>query len=163
MAQPNKPHLESGQIIPAFTLPGADGVPHSPLDYKQREHLVLLFLPRTASSETRGILLAFSKAYPVIREDRCSILAITPDTVMSNLLAQEELHLPYPLLADPKGEVISQYTRWDATTNKLKPSIVLADRNNALHQQWIAEKEDGLPAIEELLDSLTYLNTLCIS
>lgn len=44
MAQTTKPLLESGQIIPAFTLPGADGMPHSPWDYKQREHLILLFL-----------------------------------------------------------------------------------------------------------------------
>jgi peroxiredoxin len=161
MTQTNKPHLESGQIIPAFTLPGADGMPHSPWDYKQREHLLLLFLRNTSSSETRGLLRTFSKAYTAIREEQCSILAITPDTVMSNLLVQEELRLPYPLLADPKGEVLSQYTLWDASTSSVHPSIVLADRYNALYQQWITENEADLPSIEELLDALTYLNKLC--
>jgi len=157
----NKPFLESGQIIPAFTLPGADGMPHSPWDYKQREHLLLLFLHRSLSNETRDLLRAFFKAYPAIREEQCSILAITPDTVISNLMVQEELHIPYPILADPKGEVFSQYTLWDASTSKLHPSIVLADRYNALYQQWIAENEADLPSTEELVDVLKYMNKLC--
>ena len=161
MTQANKPILVSGQIIPAFTLPGADGMPHSPWDYKQREHLILLFLNRISSHETRGLLRAFSKAYSAIREEQCTILAITQDTVMSNLLVQEELGLPYPLLADPQGTVLSQYTLWEVTTNTLHPAIVLADRYNALYQQWIAEKEADLPTIEELLQALRYLNELC--
>lgn len=39
-----QPLLEHDSIIPAFSLPGPDGMPHSPWDYKQRENLVLLFL-----------------------------------------------------------------------------------------------------------------------
>jgi peroxiredoxin len=161
MSNTNQPLLESGQIIPAFTLPGADGMPHSPWDYKQRQHLILLFTRSTALSETRGLLRTFAKEYSAFREEECSILAISPDTVLANLHTQDELHLPYPLLADPKGEIISQYTLWDATTDRLNPCIVLADRYNALYQHWVAEREVDLPAIEELLDSLKYLNKLC--
>jgi peroxiredoxin len=162
MTLTNQPLLESGQIIPAFTLPGADGMPHSPWDYKQRQHLFLLFTHSTSSSETRGLLHTFAKAYSAIREEQCSILAISPDTVFANLLAQEELHLPYPLLADPKAEVISRYTLWDFTIDKLNPCIVLADRYSILYQYWFADREDDLPPIEELLDSLRYLNKRCI-
>src|SRR5581483_3100790 len=36
MADIQQPLLETGQIIPAFTLPGADGMPYSPWAYKQR-------------------------------------------------------------------------------------------------------------------------------
>ena len=77
------------------------------------------------------------------------------------MLTQSELHLPYPLLADPKGEVFSQYTRRDSTMDYYYPCLVLADRYNALYQQWIAEREADLPRIDELLDSLQYLNKLC--
>ena len=161
MTNTNQPLLESGQIIPAFTLPGADGMPHSPWDYKQRQHLILLFTHRTSSSETRSLLHTFAKEYSAFREEQCSILAISPDTVLTNLHTQDELHLPYPLLADPKGEVISRYTLWDATTGRLNPSIVLADRYNALYQHWVAESEVNLPIIEELLESVRYLNKLC--
>ena len=162
MTNTNPPLLESGQIIPAFTLPGVDGMPHSPWDYKQRQHLILLFTYKTSSSEARGLLRAFANAFSPIREAECSILAISPDTVIVNLQTQELLHLPYPLLADPKGEVISQYTLWDATTNRPNPGIVLADRDNALYQHWIAESEGDLPSIEQLLESLRYLNKQCM-
>ncbi|MGZ3615701.1 MAG: redoxin domain-containing protein [Ktedonobacteraceae bacterium] len=155
------PHIEVGQIIPAFTLPGADGMPHSPWDYKHRQNLILLFLNSASSSETRSLLGTFSKAYSTIREEQCSILAISQDMVLDNLLTQGELHLPYPLLADPQGEVFSQYTRRNATMDYYYPCLVLADRYNTLYQQWIAEREADLPRIDELLDSLQYLNKLC--
>jgi len=158
MSNTNQPLLETGQIIPAFTLPGADGMPHSPWDYKQRQHLLLLFTRSSSSSETRGLLRAFAQHYSTFREEECSILAVSPDTVIGNLHTQEELHLPFPLLADPKGDVISRYTHWDATAGTLKPSIVLADRYNVLYQQWIAESEADLPPIEGLLESLRYLD-----
>jgi peroxiredoxin len=161
MTNANQPLIKPGEIIPAFSLPGADGMPHSPWDYKQRQHLVLLFTRITSLNETRGLLRAFATVYPALREDQCSILAISPDTVIANLHTQEELHLPYPLLADPKCEIISRYTRWDAITGSLNPCIVLADRYNALYQQWIAESEADLPPIEELLEALKYLNKLC--
>jgi peroxiredoxin len=161
MAQTNKPLIETGQVIPAFTLPGADGMPHSPWDYKQREHLILLFLNSATSSATRNVLRAFAKAYSAFREEQCSVLAISSDPVLVNLQTQGELHLPYSLLADPKGEVHSRYTIWDATTGRLNPCIVLADRYNALYQLWMAEKETDLPPTDELLESLKYLNKLC--
>src|SRR5579863_432014 len=151
-AQTYIPKLQRDDIIPSFTLPGADGMPHSPWTYKQREHLVLLFTRSVASNETRGLLRAFTHEYTAFREENCAILAITPDTVISNLAAQGTLNLPYPLLADPKGEVIARYTYWDSATKTLLPSIVLADRYNALYQQWIAKQEANLPSIEAILE-----------
>ena len=161
MTNVNQPLIKPGEIIPAFTLPGADGMPHSPWDYKQRLNLILLFTRTASSNETRGLLRAFAKEYSSFREEQCAILAISPGTVIANLHTQEELHLPYPLLADSKGDVISRYTQWDATTGSFNPSIILADRYNALYQQWIADSESDLPPIEELLEALRYLNKLC--
>ena len=161
MSNTNQPSIEVGQIIPTFSLPGADGMPHSPWDYKQRQHLVLLITRNSTTSETRGLLRAFAQHYAAFREEECSILAITPDTVITNLQTQEALNLPFALLADPKGEVISRYTSWEGQALTVYPSIILADRYGALYQQWIAENEASLPTIDELLESLRYLNRLC--
>ena len=48
--------IETGEMIPAFTLPGSDGMPYSPGMYQQQEHLLLLILLTTSSSEARGLL-----------------------------------------------------------------------------------------------------------
>ena len=156
-----QPLLERDSIIPAFSLPGADGMPHSPWDYKQRENLILLFPQSTTTSEGRGLLRTFAQHFQDFREETCAILAITADTVIVNLEAQETLHLPFPLLADPKGGVITRYTTWDSTRRKVSLCIVLANRYNAVYQQWLAERESELPPIEELVESLRYLNSLC--
>jgi len=161
MPQRAYPQLEAGQIIPAFTLPGADGMPHSPWDYKQREHLVLLFIHNAIAGEGRAILRAFSQHYPDFREESCAVLAVTAEPVVVNLEIQEALRLPFPLLSDPQGNVIARYTPWDSATKSLTPAIVLADRYGALYQQWTAETEAKLPPITELLESLQYINKLC--
>ncbi len=184
MSNPNLTRLEVGQVIPAFTLPGADGMPHSPWDYKQREHLLLLFTRSSTTSETHGLLRAFAQRHASFREEECSILAISPDTVVANLGTQEQFHLPFALLADPKHQVRLRYlgqtidaseanTNFPSSLNCTTPtdtklsqasfpvSFVLADRYSALYQMWIAENEADLPPIEELLESLYYLNKLC--
>ncbi|HKV59831.1 MAG TPA: redoxin domain-containing protein [Ktedonobacteraceae bacterium] len=161
MSQSDSTSLEVGQIIPAFSLSGPDGMPHSPWDYKQREHLVLLFLRSSTTNESRGLLLEFAQHYRAFREEGCAILAVTPDTVITNLRMQEALYLPFALLADVEGSVISRYTRWNEVTRSYLPSIVLADRYNAMYAQWTADNESELPSIEELLESLRYLNKLC--
>ena len=161
MSDVNQPSIEIGQVIPAFTLPGADGMPYSPWDYKQRENLVLLFILNPTTVEARGLLRTFAQRYVDFRKEQCTILAVTAATVIDNLRAQEELHLPFALLADPKGTVFSRYTRRDDAIGGCNPSIVLADRYGALYQQWVVENEVDLPPVEELLESLRYLNGLC--
>lgn len=153
--------IETGEIIPAFTLPGSDGMPYSPWMYKQQEHLLLLIILTASSSEARGVLKAFAREYRSFREEECAVLAISADTVVGNLQAQEELQLPFPVLADPKGEVIGRYTLWDAKQKVVMPSIVLTDRYGALYRQWIEERAEDLVGIEEILEELRYLNRLC--
>ncbi|GAC1357797.1 MAG: hypothetical protein PVS3B1_09840 [Ktedonobacteraceae bacterium] len=159
--QPSYSGLTRGEIIPAFSLPASDGMPHGPWDYKQREHLILIFLSSITSSEGRGVMRAFSQDYATFREEQCALLAITADPVITNLQAQETLRLPFPLLSDAQGQAIARYTRWDATTRTLTPAIFLADRYSALYERWIAEREADLPPISELLAILQYLNRLC--
>lgn len=156
-----EPYIEKGQIIPAFTLPGADGMPHSPWDYKQREHLVLLFPSSATTTEGRGLLRAFAHDYSRFREEQCAILAVTPNTVLANVETQDTLHLPYALLADPDGKVITRYTTWDIQSRHVTPALILADRYGALYERWHVEQEIELPTITSLLDTLSYLNRLC--
>ena len=159
--QTSSPLLEKDQVIPAFTLPGTDGMPHGPWDYKQREHLVLLFM-RSATTNTQCELLrTFASHYTEFREEYCAILGITADAVLTNLQVQEQLHLPFPLLADPTGRVIQRYTTWEAATRTVKPCIILADRYNALYEQWSVDDEVSLPPIKDLLETLQYMNKLC--
>lgn len=136
-------------------------MPHGPWDYKQREHLMLLFIHNPTTGAGHDMLRTFGTHYIDFREEACALLAITAEPVVVNLAVWEALHLPYPLLSDPQGKVIASYTNWDEATKRLTPGIVLADRYSALYQQWLAETEAELPPISELLESLQHLNKLC--
>lgn len=153
--------FEKGQIIPAFSLPGPDGMPHGPWDYKQREHLIVIVLHHITTDAQQALIKSFITHYTDFRAEYCALLAITADTVITNLQIQEQLHVPFPLLADPTGRIIQRYTDWNATTYALKPCIILADRYNALYEQWRTDLEADLPSIDELLEHLRYMNTLC--
>ncbi|HET8840345.1 MAG TPA: redoxin domain-containing protein [Ktedonobacteraceae bacterium] len=161
MAEEHQPFLHTGELVPAFSLPGADGMPHSPWDYKQREHLIIILLSSARTGEARGVLRAFKRQYSTLREENCSLLVVTADTVLDHLQVQEELQLPFALLADPQGSVLARYTYWDAQQHTARPSLVLANRYGAIYAQWITENEAELPAIEVLLEDLQYLNNLC--
>lgn len=161
MSEQHQPFLHTGEVIPAFSLPGADGMPHSPWDYKQREHLVLILLTSATSDKARAILQTFKRRYRELREEECAVLVITTDTVVAHLCTQEELQLPFALLADPQGEVIARYTVWANEAHKALPSIVLANRYGALYAQWIADLEAELPSLDVLLEDLQYMNKLC--
>ena len=156
----SRPPLERGQIIPAFSLPGTDGMPHSPWDYKQREHLLLIFCQGTAR-KGQDLLQTFAQHYRALREERCALLAITTDPVITNMQISEELHLPFPLLADVNRQIIQRYTHYDSHSTQFRPCIVLADRYNALYERWIELNEMVLPDPTEILASLQYLNNLC--
>ncbi|MGH2506695.1 MAG: peroxiredoxin family protein [Ktedonobacteraceae bacterium] len=161
MSEQHQPFLHTGEIIPAFSLPGADGMPHSPWDYKQREHLVIVLLTSAQTSEARGVLKTLKHQYSLLRAEYCAILVVTAQTVIENLQAQEELQLPFALLADPRGEIMARYTYWDEPARQAQPSMVLANRYGVLYEQWITEHEAALPSIDTLLKDLQYLNKLC--
>ncbi len=154
------PYLERGQIIPAFSLPGTDGMPHSPWDYKQREHLLLIFCHST-TQKGQDLLQTFAQHYRALREERCALLAITTNPVITNIQTCEELHLPFPLLADVDRHAIQRYTCYDAYSTQFTPCIVLADRYNALYRRWIELDETDLPTSADILAALQYLNNLC--
>ena len=156
-----RPLLQSRQMIPLFELPGPDGMLHGPWDYKQREHLLLLFTRSVATTETRDLLRAFAEAYKSLREEQCAVLVVTPDPVIVNLRGQEDLSLPFALLADPTGHVIARYTQWERASRALHPSLLLVDRYGELYQQWTVAEEAALPPLAALLRSLAYLNRLC--
>lgn len=161
MSEQPQAFLRSGEIVPAFSLPGPDGMPHSPWDYKQREHLVIVLLGSAGTHEARNLLCELKRQYHALREEECAVLVLTADTVLEHLRVQEELQLPFPLLADPQGAVIAHYTFWNAQERRVQPSLVLANRYGALYAQWITEHEAELPQVAVLLEDLQYLNRLC--
>jgi peroxiredoxin len=161
MSEQFQPFLPLREVVPAFVLPGPDGMPHGPWDYKQRENLALLFLSSATTDEARTLLSEWKQQYRTLRVEGCAVLVVTADPVIVHTQVQEELQLPFPLLADPRYSVLERYTRRDEASGVFLPSVALTNRFGVLQAQWIAEYAAMLPGMQVLLEELRYLNNLC--
>ena len=51
----------------------------------------------------------------------------------------EKLILPFPLLADPEGEVIRRYGVWDEEGKIARPAIFVLDRDGIVRYAYVGE------------------------
>ncbi|MHB8841057.1 MAG: peroxiredoxin family protein [Candidatus Aquicultor sp.] len=148
-------------IIPFFNLPSTQGKNIKTWDYKQRKHLVIYFFTGADCTECRPTLQAFANNYYEYRRLTAEVLAIATDNLDRLTGLSTELQLPFPLLADPTGEVTNKYTFTDPDKNQPLPSIFIADKFGSLEEEWIVENEKDLPGQEDILSLLQLFELRC--
>ncbi len=99
--------LTVGSSAPGFTAPDQDGEVQSLAQYKGRRGL-LYFYPEDDTSGCTTQACGLRDSYPELK-DKVVILGVSPDTIESHKKFQTKYHLPFTLLADPDGTIISAY------------------------------------------------------
>ncbi len=99
---------ELDEPAPDFALPDQDGVVHSPRDYAGR-WLVLYFYPRDDTPGCTKEACAFRDGWQQLNELGASVLGVSVDNAHSHAAFAGKYRLPFPLLADEKGEVAARY------------------------------------------------------
>jgi len=101
-------HFSVGEPAPEFELPDQTGQLHSLEDYRDR-WVVLYFYPKdgtpgctTEACEFRDNIFAF-------KEINAQILGVSMDDVESHQEFAENHNLPFPLLADSRGQAADAY------------------------------------------------------
>ena len=98
-----------GQDAPDFELMGSDGRSYRLSELRGREAVVLAWFPKaftlgcTIECESLASSANALEAYAV----QC--FGISVDTLEANRRFAEAMHLPFPLLSDPGGEVARAY------------------------------------------------------
>jgi thioredoxin-dependent peroxiredoxin len=103
--------LEPGKRAPAFTLESSDGDKVSLKDFKGKT-VVLYFYPR---DNTPGCTLEaqdFQKALPAFKKRGAVVLGVSGDSIASHCKFRDKYSLAFPLLSDPKHEVMDAYGVW---------------------------------------------------
>jgi peroxiredoxin len=158
---PIEPRLEINGLVPAFTLPSSQGGEVKLWDYKMRKNLVILFYHGSECSSCRERLKTFAVRYEELVKLETEILAISSEGVETNRRLGTELGLPYPLLSDPEGRAIEEYTYWDGGRRAALPSIFVTDRYGTLHYTCIADEITRIPDPEEVLSWLEFIQSQC--
>ncbi len=156
------PYNNRERMAPAFKLSqaGGGGGLVASWDFKQRQPLVLYFLPQPSPSYL-GQLQAEYRAY---RDINAAMLVIVPEQLAALTVLAVELKLSYPLLADSAGTTYRNYLQlieYDLTTNERPTALFVADRFGAISRYATATLPEGLPPQSEVLKMLEFLGTIC--
>jgi hypothetical protein len=66
----------------------------------------------------------------------------------------DKLALPFPLLSDPRGELIKLLGLWNAEESVAVPSIVVVDRSGTIRYMYAGEDFADRPGDEEIFAAL---------
>ena len=100
--------LAVGDPAPVFTLPDQQGEPRSLSDYRG-DWLVLYFYPKDDTPGCTTEACSFRDNINRLIAQDAVVLGVSMDTVESHAAFAAEHELPFPLLADPDGEVVERY------------------------------------------------------
>ncbi len=100
--------VQAGEPAPGFSLPGQDGRMHALADY--RGHwLVLYFYPRDDTPGCTREACAFRDGLAELGALGARVVGVSLDDPVSHRAFAERHGLPFPLLADGRGEVAARY------------------------------------------------------
>jgi hypothetical protein len=86
------------------------------------------------------------------------VVGVSVDPPDNNARMVGKLRLPFPLLSDPRGELIKRFGLWDAEEGVAKPSIVVLDRSGEVRYLYSGSDFADRPGDEEVFAALEGLD-----
>ncbi len=145
MAIATAPRLEIRTMIPPFELPSADGRSVNVWQFKQRQNLVLVFLPSLNCPGCAEFIESTSENAHEYDEEGTVVLLIVRSDIEAAVL-----HSPLEVLYDRDGRVTEQYT-------SVLPAVFVADRFGELQAEW----QGRFPSQKDILDAVELINLEC--
>lgn len=151
-AQYIRPGLAVGHMVPDFRLESADGRIISPMDYKERKNLVIIFFNARESSDLAA-WAEVARRYHEFADVNAEVLAIAAGPLEEFRMCSKALRLPFPLLSDVRREATCSYC-------VLGPTVFVADRFGELKMQTgLTDLLDG--TLDEALSTLELIEIEC--
>ncbi|MGD1907919.1 MAG: peroxiredoxin [Leptolyngbyaceae cyanobacterium] len=149
------PQPDINQPAPTFTLPTNAGNGTVSLADYQGQWVVLYFYPQDFTSGCTLEAKRFKQDYEQYIARNTQILGVSTDDVASHESFCESEGLAFPLLSDPKGEVVRAYGSW-LSGRALRHTYVI-DPDGILRASFLGVR----PAIhsQEVLETLDMLQS----
>jgi peroxiredoxin Q/BCP len=101
--------LKVGDTAPDFSLPADDGKQVRLRDLLAKGPVLLYFYPADFTPVCTREACAFGAVEPELAKAGVSLIGISPQDEATHTRFRERYSLPFPLLADPRKEVIRAY------------------------------------------------------
>ena len=131
--------IEAGTKAPNFTLNDKDGKTVSLSDFLGKK-VVLYFYPKDNTPGCTRQACAFAGAYAGFKQKDVVVIGVSKDSVASHQKFAEKYNLPFILLSDPDGEVISAYGVWKEKTMFGKTALGVVRTTFIIDESGIVEK-----------------------
>ena len=101
--------LEIGELAPTFILKNQDGQEFNLESRKNQGWTGLYFYPKSGTQGCTEQAAKYEKNISKIRGEKAEVFGISADSVEQQQIFHQAMKLTFDLLADPNGDVISQY------------------------------------------------------
>ncbi len=144
------------QPAPGFALPSHQGRTVRREDYRQRAPLVLYFGHGASCQGCLAGLRRLIGRSSKLRDYEAEVLALLAEGVAGVQAVAEALAVPFPLLADARGEVTTAYA---PLLDQPGPGLVLLDRFGAPRAAYAGHIDDEV--LDEALQWLALMSYEC--
>ena len=148
------PHLENVSAAPDFSAPDETGKLRSLSEFRGRA-LVLYFYPKDGTPGCTKEACAFRDAWDRLREAGAAVVGVSVDSVASHAAFKRTHSLPFPLLSDPEGKILSAYGVPTSPQGYAARTTFIIDSRGMIRR--IFPEVDPAVHVEEVLPVLSQL------
>jgi peroxiredoxin Q/BCP len=139
-----------GRRAPAFALEGNDGKKHSLEDYKGKT-VVLYFYPKDDTPGCTKEACGFRDQNATLKKAGVVVLGVSKDSVESHKKFAVKYKLSFPLLSDPRAEVMKKYGAFGKkmmygkeVQGTIRSTVVIGPNGDVL-KHWTVKKAEAHP------------------
>jgi len=141
-----------GTAAPDFDLEGSDGKVHRLKDYKGRT-IVLYFYPKDGTPGCTQEACSFRDLRREFEKLGVTVLGVSRDSLDAHRKFAESNQLPFVLLSDPEGKMLSAYGAWGekkmygkTVTGAIRSTVVIGPDGKVLRHWHPVKKAAQHPA-----------------
>jgi peroxiredoxin len=125
-------NISVGERFPAFILPDEQGEPFDLRSELAEGPLMLVFYRGDWWPYCNGQLVSFARDHAEFEERGIRLAGVSVDPPSHNAAMVEKLDLPFPLLSDPRGELIKRCDLWNDEEGVSEPAIVALNKSGTV-------------------------------
>lgn len=147
-----------GSKLADFELPDQQGYPWCLSGQLEEGPVVLVFYRGDWCSYCNGQLASYARRLEEFERRGAQVVGISVDPPQNNARMVGKLRLPFPLLSDPRAELITRLGLWDPEDRVARPSILVVDRSGEVRYLYSGRDFADRPGDDEVFGALDGLD-----
>ena len=143
-----------GERVPYFELPDQQGYPWSLSGELEVGPVVLVIYRGDWCPYCNGQLASYARRFAEFERWGAQVAGVSVDPPGDSARLVGKLRLPFPLLSDPRGELIRRLGLWDVREGVARPSVIVLDRSGEVRYLYSGGDPADRPDEREVFAAL---------